>query len=71
MPWYLIVLHSPIFHGALVGWATAAHVDYSAFTAATSWTGLVTYDWGTASFRWVKGAIGGAIMGAGFGAWLS
>lgn len=65
------ILHSPITHGALVGWATAAGVDYHAFQKFGSWKDLATYQWGTATFRWFSGAIGGAVMGAGFGAWLS
>lgn len=63
--------HSPIVHGALVGWATAAGVDYHAFLQFKKWGDLTVYDWGTATFRWFSGIVTGAAMGAGFGAWLS
>ena len=68
---WAMLFHSPIVHGARIGWVTAAHVDYSAFLSFGTWKDAATYNWGTASFRWFKGALGGAIMGAGFGQWLS
>ncbi len=67
----LLILHSAAFHGALTGAATAAGVDYHNFQTWKRWQDALTYDWGTATFRWFSGACGGAILGAGLGAWLS
>lgn len=64
-------LHSPIVHGAVIGWATAAQTDYHAFVQFKKWGDLRAYDWSTATFRWFGGMLTGAVMGAGFGAWLS
>lgn len=65
------LLHSPIIHGALIGWATAAGVDYRAFAQFKKWGDLTAYDWSIATFRWFGGIVTGALMGAGFGQWLS
>lgn len=58
--------------GALSGALGAARADYMAFAKMACWTDFTSYNWGTASFRWVHGAIvggiGGAVTGAGYGA---
>lgn len=55
------------FHGALTGWASAAATDYHAFTEWKSLDDAKKYDWGTALWRWVQGAVVGAVGGAGLG----
>lgn len=58
--------------GMLTGALGAARADYLAFDKMADWTEFQTYNWKTASFRWVHGAIvggiGGAVTGAGYGA---
>ncbi len=54
-------------HGALVGLLSAVWVDYRIFKRWTKWEDAMTYDWSIASFRWVHGAIVGAVTGAGLG----
>jgi hypothetical protein len=63
-------LHKPIVLGALVGALAAARVDYSAFKAWRSFHEFAVYDWRTALFRWVQGAVVGAVTASGFDAWL-
>ena len=63
-------LHSPLVRGAIVGVLVAARVDYSAFKAWRSFHEFAVYDWGTALFRWVQGAVVGAVTASGFDAWL-
>lgn len=65
--WHTI-LHSAAVHGAVTGVIAAAVVDLHAFLTWHSVQEVVTYRWGTAAFRWVQGAVTGAITGAGFGA---
>lgn len=60
-------LQHPAVHGALVGALTAAKVDLSAFRAWRSVHDFAVYDWRTATFRWVQGAILGALTAAGLG----
>jgi hypothetical protein len=57
-------------HGALTGWASAAGVDYHAFTQWKSLDDAKTYAWSTALWRWLQGAVTGAVAGAGLGAFL-
>lgn len=67
----LTVLHSQALHhaliGALSGWATAAHVDYLAFTMWKSFEDAREYHWVIALWRWVQGAVIGAVLTTGFG----
>ena len=63
-------LSNPIVQGAVTGAATAAAVDWAAFKAWKKWQDIVTYDWSVATFRWVQGAVVGAVTAAGFGALL-
>jgi len=53
--------------GALGGWAGAAAVDYHAFRSWKRIDEARAYDWSTAIFRWVQGAISGALTSAGIG----
>lgn len=65
------ILAHPIFakvlHGAVSGALAAALVDYHAFMTWKSVQDAMKYDWGTAAFRWLQGAIMGAAVGGGFG----
>jgi hypothetical protein len=56
--------------GAASGAGAAALADYHAFQTWKRWQDAITYDWGTATFRWFSGAVTGALMGAGLGAFL-
>lgn len=61
---------SATFHGALTGWASAAVVDYHAFTTWKSFGEAKSYAWGIAAWRWVQGAVMGAVTGAGLGVFV-
>lgn len=63
--------HYPIVRGAISGAAAAAVVDLHAFLTWKSFREVQTYQWDTAAFRWLQGAVTGAITGAGFGAFMS
>lgn len=58
------------FHGALTGWASAAVVDYHAFSQWKSLDDAKKYDWSTAAWRWIQGAVMGAVSGAGLGVFI-
>ena len=60
----MLIVHSPIFHGAAIAFVTAFLGDLHAWK---SW-GDVAFNWKTASFKWVSSTIFGAAAGAGFGA---
>jgi hypothetical protein len=60
---YLLAL--PVVKGALAGALAAAVVDFQAFRAWQSWHDIVDYRWSTASFRWLQGAIVGAVTALG------
>lgn len=64
------VLHSPIAHAALAGALTAAAVDFQAFRTWHTFHDFVSYNWGTALFRWFQGAVIGAATAAGVGQFL-
>ena len=53
----------PVVRGALSGILAAAAVDLHAFYAWKSFDDVKTYSWGTASFRWLQGAVMGALTG--------
>ena len=55
------------FHGALTGWASAAGTDYHAFTQWKSLDDAKQYNWNTALWRWLQGAVMGAVAGTGLG----
>jgi hypothetical protein len=63
-------LQLPFVRGAISGAGAAAVVDIHAFLSFKSIQEAATYQWNTAVFRWVQGAVSGAILGAGLGAWL-
>ena len=62
-------LHQAIA-GALTGLVTAIEADFAAFRAWQSWHDAAIYDWRTATFRWCKGVVIGALSGLGLGAVL-
>jgi hypothetical protein len=63
-------LHTTVGQGVVAGVLAAAAVDYHAFKAWQSWHEFATYSWGTASFRWMKGAVVGAVTALGIAALL-
>lgn len=60
--------HSPIVHGAITGALASAVVDFQAFKTWTTFHDFVTFNWATAAFRWLQGAVLGAVAGVGLGA---
>jgi hypothetical protein len=50
-----------LLRGALTGVVSAAAVDFHAFRACKNYDEFVKYDWRTAAFRWVQGAVVGAV----------
>lgn len=58
-------LQSPLAQGAMAGLLTAAAVDFQAFRAWKGFGEIVTYAWRTALFRWMQGAVVGAVTAAG------
>jgi hypothetical protein len=69
-PAVIIALHSAAAKGALSGALAAAVVDFHAFTTWKSFHDAATYNWSTASWRWLQGAITGALVGGGM-FWVS
>lgn len=59
------LLANPIVAGAISGILAAAVVDVHAFLTWKRFQDVATYDWGTAVFRWVQGAVAGALTAAG------
>lgn len=55
------ILTNPYVIGALSGWATAARVDYAAFKSWHSASDAWAYDWKIATWRWLQGAVIGAV----------
>lgn len=51
--------------GALAGVVSAALVDYQAFRLWKSFAEATQYAWGTAAWRWLQGAVAGAVTAAG------
>ena len=47
--------------GAGVGLLNAASVDYAAFRMWKSFRDAAQYDWGVALWRWLQGAVIGAV----------
>lgn len=54
-----------ILAGALGGLLSAARADYEAFKSWKDFNDALGYNWRTALFRWVQGAIIGAVTMAG------
>jgi hypothetical protein len=65
------VAHSAAFRGALAGAVAAAVVDVHAFLTWKRFQDVITYDWGTAVFRWLQGAVSGALVGGGYGSMIN
>ena len=65
------ILTSRITAGALSGLLSGAAGDFMAFRAWKNWHDAVEYDWSTASWRWVQGAVIGAVTALGWGAAVS
>lgn len=61
------ILTNPIVHGALSGALSAAAIDFAAFRSWKSFHDAATYGWGTAAWRWLQGAVVGALAAAGLG----
>jgi len=62
---------SAIAIGALSGWASAAKTDRDAFKSWKGWQDALSYNWGTATFRWFQGAIIGGLTASPIGYLLS
>lgn len=60
------VMRSSIVQGAITGAIAAAGVDIHAFQTWKSFNDVATYSWSTALFRWLQGAVLGAVAGVGF-----
>ena len=58
-------LASPIVHGAISGAIAGAVVDFHAFLTFKSFADVKGYLWGVAAFRWLQGAVAGAVTAAG------
>lgn len=56
-----LFFHSPVGQGAFIGWLGAAAVDWRNFRAWKSFDDARSYSWGVAVWRWVQGAIVGAV----------
>lgn len=69
MDWIAIV-HSAAFRGAISGVIAAATVDLHAFLQWQSFYEVTQYRWSLAAFRWLQGAVTGAIGGSGYSALL-
>lgn len=64
------IFANPIVAGAVTGAVSAAAIDFQAFRSWKSYHDAATYDWATASWRWVQGAVVGAVTATGYGAVL-
>lgn len=65
-----VLLMKRILVGAVGGALASAEADYAAFRTWQTWHDVAVYDWRTATFRWFKGAIIGAVTVAGAGVML-
>ena len=61
-------LQHSVVRGALTGIVAAAAVDYAAFRSWKSFADARGYSWSVAAFRWVQGAITGALAALGLDA---
>lgn len=58
-------IHNPIIAGAISGLLSAAAVDFAAFRKWQSFADAASYSWSVAAWRWLQGAVIGAVSGAG------
>lgn len=58
------------YMGAIGGFLVALRADYEAFKAWTCWNDILKFDWSIASFRYIKGAIIGAVTVLGLGGFV-
>jgi hypothetical protein len=65
MQYVSVVLANPYVRGAISGFLAAAVVDFHAFMRWQSFEECATYSWKIAAFRWVQGAVAGAVAAAG------
>lgn len=56
-----------IAKGAVAGAIAAAQVDFQSFKSWKTVNDALTYSWSVALFRWVQGAVLGALAAAGLG----
>lgn len=56
---------NPYVAGFLAGAGSAALVDYRAFREWKSFNDAMTYQWGTALFRWFQGGVTGLVTAFG------
>ena len=61
------LITNPIVKAAVAGVLVAAAVDFQAFRSWKSFSDIETYAWKLALFRWVQGAVVGALTAVGFG----
>jgi hypothetical protein len=58
-------LQLAVVRGALAGLGGALLIDYAEFRKWKSVNEALGYDWGVAAWRWLQGAVGGALAGLG------
>ena len=61
----IAVLTHPVVRSAIAGALAAAVVDIHAFMSWKSFNDAARYNWSTATFRWLQGAVAGMITGMG------
>lgn len=61
------ILHATFTKGALSGLIAAALIDFNAFRQWKSFHDMYEYQWGTALFRWLQGAVIGGVTALGYG----
>lgn len=61
-------MQHPIVHGVIIGILGAAGADFHAFKSWQSFHDAAVYNWSTAAWRWLQGAILGLASAAGLSA---
>jgi hypothetical protein len=62
------VLRQPLVKGAIAGFLAAAAIDFQAFRTWKSFDDAHAYNWRLAAWRWLQGAVTGALVALGLGA---